>query len=118
MGHRIASRFGAVFFLVLAAGCAGTSHVPNPLLLPWYALTNAAENRSYDAKRQAVKDYLVQNELDLKPPSESSLDALMAFAETPESRREQLQSDLVRIQNLRGANWAEQATVIVMVMST
>ncbi|TDT77852.1 hypothetical protein BDE40_1151 [Litoreibacter halocynthiae] len=54
----------AIGFIVLAfAGCSPSapSHLPNPVLLPAYAVGNAIHNASYNARRAKVKTYVAQN---------------------------------------------------------
>ena len=51
-------------FIALAlAGCSPDtpSHIPNPVLLPAYAVGNAIQNASYGTRRSKVKTYVSRN---------------------------------------------------------
>ncbi|RLJ36126.1 hypothetical protein BCF46_3968 [Litoreibacter meonggei] len=110
----------AIGFIVLAsAGCSPSapSHLPNPVLLPAYAVGNAIHNASYNARRAKVKTYVSQNfkalHQDILGGDGSALEMAYQLAGVPEANRPALTQMLAAEPNL--TKDPEALTVSLMV---
>ena len=95
--------------LLLAACDAG--HLGNPLTLPIRGAASAIENASYDARRGRVKAYLSANQSSLGAPEGQA--GLWEVSTVPPENRAKVLREIAELAD--GPDWAERATVIVMV---
>lgn len=108
--------FSVLGMLGLLTACdAGPNHLGNPLLLPVRALGAVAENSVYDARRSRVRSYLIANAGAVRQADAPTVETLWELAGVPAERRSFVIRDLQALGF--GPDWAEQATVTVMVHS-
>ena len=107
------------FISLILAGCSpnAPSHLPNPVLLPAYAIGNAIHNTTYNARRSTVKTYVTQNfnalHQDLKNGGGATLIKAYQLADVPTERRPALTYMLAGEPNL--TKTPEALTVSLMV---
>lgn len=100
---------------LLAACTSEPNHLGNPLLLPLNGLTTAAENAVYRAKRARVKAYLEANAAAVQAGDAGTLLALWDVAGVPVAAQPLVTRDLAELSP--GPDWAERATIVVIVRS-
>ncbi len=85
-------------FCALAACSLEPRHVPNPLLLPGYALQNSAQNAVYNRRRGTVEFFVKDNHPRLMSEISAGggpyLDEAMALARVPPAARDALELEL------------------------
>ncbi len=93
--------FGKMIFAVplLLVGCAQeASHLPNPLLLPGQAVSNAAQNASYKARRARVAEHVRAHHptliAEIAADGGPHLQQAMHLARVPAQNRDALQRRL------------------------
>lgn len=105
--------------LLALVGCSPdtASHVPNPLLLPGYALGNVVGNASYNARRARVKHYITANFdallLDIKLGGGATLTQASDLARIPQGKRPALIAVLAQEPNLSRDPEALSVTLMV-----
>lgn len=87
--------------LPLLAACASPnapSHLPNPLLLPFAAISNGITNASYNARRAKVSRFVTQNfdalKAEFTAPNQPLLTQAMNLARVPAASRPALLAEL------------------------
>ncbi len=103
-----------ILILTLAA-CGEASHLGNPLLLPASGVATAYQNAGYSARREQVKAYLVDHRQMLYAERFQGPHAtrLFALGRVPPENRRKVAAELAASNS--APDWAEWATVIVMV---
>ncbi len=100
--------------LLLAACTTAPSHIGNPLLLPVSALTTGAENAAYNARRARVKDAVIAAGPALLTDADVQ-ETLWQAAPVPPTDRANVLRDIADLPDPGSAQWAEAATVAIMV---
>ncbi len=98
--------------LIALAGC-DAGHLGNPLTLPIRGAIAGAENAAYDRDRSRVKTYITENEAALKAERFDGPVTATLLSVVPETVREKVRAEVRDA--ARYADFAERATVIVMV---
>lgn len=114
---RVATLKKLTLLTVLAmSACSAPNHLGNPLTLPVRGLAAAVENAAYDRRRGVVKSWIIENEAALRAEGFDGpvTDELLGML--PKSRWFQARRDLVAAAEYE--DFAERATVIIMVLST
>ncbi len=97
--------------LILFLAACDAGHLGNPLTLPIRGAASAIENASYDARRGRVKAYLSAHQFSLNAPEGQA--GLWEASTVPPKNRAKVLQEIAALPS--GPDWAEQATVIVMV---
>ncbi|WP_152448586.1 MULTISPECIES: hypothetical protein [unclassified Roseivivax] len=100
--------------LLVTACTTQPNHLGNPLLLPVSALTTGAENAVYGARRARVKDAVIAAGPALLTDTEVQ-EALWRAAPVPTADRATVLRDIADLPDPGSAEWAEAATVAIMV---
>lgn len=99
--------------LLLLTACSEANHIGNPLLLPIGALATAIDNVAYGQQRAKIKTYITQNASQMRierfrgPVTKGLLQTI------PASVRDRVRDEIAELP--AGPEFAEQATIIVMV---
>ncbi len=84
--------------LTACASADAPSHLPNPLLLPFAAISNGLSNASYNARRSKVSHFVIQNfsalKAELSALNQPLLTQAMNIARVPAASRPALIAEL------------------------
>jgi len=108
-----------LLFPLAACDPSAPSHLPNPLELPFAAISNGISNSAYDAKRQKVSRYVTTNfgvlKTEIGHADHPHLTQAMNIAKIPASARPGLLQELQDNPDIYQTQNPEQLIIAIMV---
>ena len=106
-----------VLLSLVLLGCNQPNHLGNPLTLPVRAVSHAAGEAAYNARRSRVSAFLTTHQAAFQT-GQASTNARQSLLQVGKVKPEHHQKVLREIaETPYGSDWVERATIIVMVHS-